>query len=194
MAYVRLAGTAQRYLDTDTGETISRRQYEKITRAEQVTQREARYTERLRERREHTGFISRDRMAENKRYWLQRFSEQEAARRDVSDREMLARESMPGSRFNRLWAQAQREGFEGQQGSAWDALTRMSGARGGIENESERNKYLAVIAWYMRNDRMGQQRWVARGARGRFAWEGMPRNERQRLRQTYRKGRRRRGA
>jgi len=172
MALIRIPGSAQRYLDTDTGETISRRQRDKIERANAIQQRETAYKLEKQERRRNSAFIPRQRLADNKRYWLQRYSEQMAVRRGISDRQAIEIARKPGSEFNRLWAQAERQGFEGGSGSAWDRLAQRSGAKGGEENENERNKYLAVIAWYMRNEEIGQERFVERDARGRFVRHG----------------------
>ena len=182
MALQRLPGSAQRYLDTDTGETISRRQYEKRFRPEAAERRETLYQLEKQERRRATGFIQRETLSENKRYWMQRYAEQAAARRGTTDRKELEIARQPGSEFNRLWAQAERQGFEGGSGSAWDALTYRAGAKGGAENEHERSKYLAVVAWYMRNTNVGSERWVSRGDAGRFTWEGMPDSQRASIR------------
>lgn len=179
MALQRLPGSAQRYVNTETGETLSRRQAEKILRPEALQAREVRYQLERAQRREAVGFIPRDTLSENKRYWMQRYAEQAAVRRGTNDRQELARARMPGSEFNRLWAQAEAQGFEGGPDSAWDALAWRAGAKGGAESESERSKYLAVIAWYMRNDDVGSERWVARGGAGRFTWPGMPESERE---------------
>lgn len=172
MAFIRLPGTAQRYADTETGETISRRQYEKIARPTQIAAREQRYRVEVQERRAAISFIPRTRMDENKAYWRQRYAEQYAVRHNIDDREAKRITFQPGSEFNRLWAQAERQGFDGGEGSAWDALAYRAGAKGGAENEAERSKYLAVIAWYMRNDYVGAERWVDRGAKGQFDWPG----------------------
>ena len=182
MAFQRLPGSAQRYVNTETGETISRRQYEKQFRPEQIQQRETLYQLEKQERRRATEFIRREsptRLSENKRYWLQRYSEQMAVKRGITDTEARRIAQQPGSEFNKLWAQAERQGFEGGNGSAWDALTWRAGAKGGAENEHERSKYLAVIAWYMRNTQVGSEKWVARGDAGRFTWDGMPSGERE---------------
>lgn len=174
MALLRIPGPAQRYLNTDTGETISRRQRDKLERPQALTQRESVYRLEKQERVRRTSFIERATLSENKRYWMQRYAEQAAVRRGTDDRTQLAIARQPGSEFNRLWAKAEAQGFEGGAGTAWDALTWRAGAKGGAENEHERSKYLAVIAWYMRNDNAGSERWVARGNRGRFDWAGMP--------------------
>lgn len=176
MALQRIPGSAQRYVDTETGETVSRRQAEKLLRPEALRERETRYRLELAERREATGFIPRDTLSTNKRYWLQRYAEQAAVRKNTNDRIEAERARMPGSEFNRLWAQAEIQGFEGGPNSAWDALTWRAGAKGGAESENERSKYLAVIAWYMRNTEVGREQWVNRGDSGRFAWPGMPDN------------------
>lgn len=184
MAYKRVPGSAGRYVDTETGDTISRRQYEQLTRPREVANREDRYRARRIERRNATGFISPITMAENKRYWLQRFSEQAAVRNNTTDAIERDKAMRPGSEFNRLWSAAQAEGFDGGSGSAWDALSYRAGAKAGDENEAERNKYLAVISWYMRNDKAGNERWVARGNAGRFTWDGMPDSDRRRISKT----------
>lgn len=176
MALTRVRGTS-RYVDTDTGETISRRQYEKQQFPGRVEAREARYRSGLEERRQTRETIIEEIGAEqynqNKRYWLQRFSEQYAGRRGMTDREAREIQRQPGSEFNRLWARAEAQGFDGGQFSAWDALTWAAGARGGAENEHERSKYLAVIAWYMNNDEMAEQAWLEKDDDGRFTWPGM---------------------
>jgi hypothetical protein len=156
---------------------MSRRQAEKRTRPVEIAAREERYMVSKRERREATGFIKRDTLTENKRYWLQRYAEQWAVRHGTTDVLARRRALLPGSEFNRLWAASERQGFQGGTGSAWDAMAWTAGAKGGAADESERNKYLAVIAWYMRNDEIGEERWVDRNARGQFDWPNMPSGE-----------------
>lgn len=176
MRWQRVRGSS-RYVDTETGETISRRQFEKQVYPERIAARESRYREALAERKAEREAIieeiGEEAYAQNKRYWLQRFSEQYAGRHGITDRQ--AREIMrqPGSEFNRLWARAEAQGFDGGQFSAWDALTWAAGARGGAENEHERSKYLAVIAWYMQNEEMAEQAWLEKDEHGRFTWPGM---------------------
>lgn len=169
----RIPGTAGRYIVISTGETISRRQFERLTRAEALAEREARYHERLVQRRAATAFIPRAVESGNRRYWRRRYAEQMAARRGTNVNVEFERAGHAGSDFNRLWAQAELAGFEGGVGSAWDELTAAAGARGGADDQNERNKYLAVIAWYTRNTRAGNQRWLRKNKRGRFSWPEM---------------------
>lgn len=182
MAYRRVPG-ASRYVDDATGETISRRQFEQQTRSEQIAARETRYRVRLEARR-----AARDRAVApairnaNKAYWRQRFAEQYAAsfnvgamRRGVSDR-MTDREAVEiakagGSKFNRLWAVAEAQGFEGGGlRSAWDELARIAGARGGEEDENERARYLAIIGWYTEHGSTGSEPWMEKDSEGRFKY------------------------
>ena len=168
MAHIRIPGTAQRYRDTETGAELSRRQAEKIRRPIEVRERDIRYRKSVRERATARAFIARDMLANNKRYWAQRYAEQYAVRHGMDDRQALVIARQPGSQFNRLWAAAEREGFDGGVGSAWDKLAMAAGAKGGYESEEERRRYLSVIGWHTRNDEVGRQIWLARDEHGQF--------------------------
>lgn len=182
MAFVRVRGTS-RYVDNETGESISRRQYEKRERAQNIAAREQRYSSRLAVRREaRDRAVSPEIRRANKAYWRQRFAEQYAAsfnvgamRRGVSDR-MTDRQALEiakqgGSRFNRLWSVAEAQGFEGGGlRSAWDELARIAGARGGEEDENERARYLAIIGWYTEHGTVGEQPWMEKDSEGRFIY------------------------
>ncbi len=116
---VRIPGSAQRYYNTETGKEISRRQRDVLVNKPAVIAREARYQERVRERRSASAYIKPEVQSNNKRYWLQRYSEQYALRHPgMTDREALEIAKRPGSTFSRLWAEVEREGFAGGEGSA----------------------------------------------------------------------------
>lgn len=185
MPFIRVSGTS-RYFDPETGETISRRRYEQLERPAQLEQREARYFERLEKRREMRAPIPREIRDNNKRYWLQRYSEQSAGRFNVeakkrgdairiTDTEARRRALVGGSEFNRLWARAELEGFEGGSGSAWDRIAFVAGARGGADDQHERSRYLAIIGWYTKQGNVGSQPWMRRRSDGRFTYPGLPR-------------------
>lgn len=153
---------------------MSRRSYEKITRPEALAARESRYRQSSGVRRELEKLIGPSVVSDNKRYWRQRYSEQYAIVLGVSPEEAKRRMDLPGSSFNRLWSRAELEGFQGGPNSAWDRLAFLSGAKGGMEDESERSRYLAIIAWYMRNDTIGHQPWLVKGGHGQFVYPGLP--------------------
>jgi len=167
-----LGDKAGRYVNTNTGEVISRRQGEKLVKPQQLAVREKRYKERKQLRRTNVGRIKIERQTEddNKRYWRQRWAEQYAVKNGITDVEALELSKKPGSRFNKLYAAAESEGFDGGDGSAWDYLTWEAGAKGGSEDADERSKYIAVLSWYMSNKGMASEGWVDRSSKGRFTY------------------------
>lgn len=173
-----LPGTGgRRFLDTATGENISRRARDvRVLGAERVRARDVRYEQRRDVRREVERAIGPSIVSENKRYWRQRWAEQWAAtRRGMTDADGRRVADRANSRFQQLWIQAEVQNFEGGPGSAWDQLARESGAKGGEENEHERSRYLAVIAWYQKDDEgIGAEKWMERGADGKWTYPGMP--------------------
>ncbi len=181
MAFQRISGTS-RYVNSETGETISRRQFERLSRGEQLSEREQRYSQRLSERR-----AARDRAVspevrnQNKAYWRQRYAEQYAATFNVramrrgssermSDREAVAIAKQGGSKFNRLWAVAEAQGFEGGTASAWDEIARVAGARGGEDDENERARYLAIIGWYTQHGDVSTEPYMEKDSQGHFRY------------------------
>ncbi len=169
MALERIKGDrAGRYRDTVSGAILPRRQAENLIRPTQQRARDISYRERNRQRAEAVSFIPKATLDKNKAYWRARYRDQLAGHmmeagwpEDMTTVDRAAAiVASPGGEFNRLWNQAKAEGFEGGAGSAWDKLSYKAGARGGSENERERSKYLAVIAWYQRNDEAGKERWI----------------------------------
>ena len=142
---VRIPGSAQRYVDTATGETVSRRQAEKQIRPAELAAREYRYRERVQERRAESRHIRPEVQRENKRYWMQRYAEQYAVRHPgMTDREALEIAKKPGSEFNRLWARSEASGMKGGEGSAYSELAQKAGVEQGADLEGG---YLARILW-----------------------------------------------
>jgi hypothetical protein len=172
----RLSGKSQRYVNTETGESISRREHDKRTKgAEFVRARDIRYRERKKAGLVPTR-IPRDVREQNRRYWRQRAAEQWAGFRIGgvrTDREALADPDFQAF-FDSIWAEVERENFEGGEGSAWDELAWFAGAKGGSDDATERARYLAIIGWYTGHGQAHRERWMERAANGRFTYPGLP--------------------
>lgn len=178
----RVKGSSRYIVLTDEGEplvidgetqTVSRRARERAMRPADLKERETRYRDRRTARR-GAGIIGSDELAEDRKYWRQRFAEQYGIAHGISSDEAYDRMGRPGSMFNRLWAQCEVEDFSFRPGSAWDELTKYANALGGLGDESERARYLAVIAWYQRLGEARSQAWLEKNSKGQFTYPGLP--------------------
>lgn len=172
----RRIANSSRYRNEQTGEDISRRQYERRFRPAQLAKREAVYKERKAARREALGPLTpedRGKLADDKRYWRQRFAEQYAHAHGIDDRKAYDIMGRPGSMFNRLWAASEGDNFNFRPGSAWDELTKYAHAVGGLGAENERARYLAIIAWYTRLGEAHTEAWMRRNNKGQWTYPNL---------------------
>lgn len=170
MAWRRVPGTAGRYVDTDTGETIPRRRYETqiLGRSQQVRARDVRYRAARAQRPIQRAIAATvlgttlEQADTNKEYfrvrWARNIAGQSTRVRGpiFTVEDVLETSTRANSPFERLWRQAINERFDASPGSAFDRLVggagMMTGYTGASAGDYARSHYLEYVRWLMEHD------------------------------------------